>query len=158
MITPNQPPEHVEEAILTARLIAILRGFTSYEAQKAMAALAAGGVRILEVSLVDPDALKTIRLLRSNNSVSEFVIGAGTVLTSVQATSAIEAGADFLFSPGLNATILAMARKHGILAIPGVLTPSEITVACELDVPLVKLFPAEPLGPPLSSTVERSIP
>lgn len=97
MITASQRPDYVAEAILATRLIAILRGFTAPKAVEAMTAIAAGGVQILEVSLVDPDALNTIRLLRSNNSAEEHVVGVGTVLTPAQAESAVDAGADFLF-------------------------------------------------------------
>jgi 2-dehydro-3-deoxyphosphogluconate aldolase / (4S)-4-hydroxy-2-oxoglutarate aldolase len=139
-------PEEVAERILETRMIAILRGFTLEEAMGAGRALAEGGARVLEVSLVDPQALRSIDGLREELD-GECVVGAGTVITQSGAEAALEAGADFLFSPGLNHRVVAAAEARGALAIPGVLTASEVTSALALGAQLMKLFPAEPLGP-----------
>jgi 2-dehydro-3-deoxyphosphogluconate aldolase / (4S)-4-hydroxy-2-oxoglutarate aldolase len=139
-------PEEVAERILETRMIAILRGFTPEEAIRAGLALADGGARVLEVSLVDPQAPHCIDGLREELD-GECVVGAGTVVTPSGAEAALEAGADFLFSPGLNQRVVAAAEARGALAIPGVLTASEITSALALGAQLMKLFPAEPLGP-----------
>lgn len=127
-------------------MIAILRGFTPEEAVRSGRALADGGARVLEVSLVDPQAPRSIEGLREEMG-GECVVGAGTVITGSGAEAALEAGADFLFSPGLNRRVIAAAEAHGALAIPGVLTASEVTSALALGARLMKLFPAEPLGP-----------
>ncbi|MDQ4127337.1 MAG: bifunctional 4-hydroxy-2-oxoglutarate aldolase/2-dehydro-3-deoxy-phosphogluconate aldolase [Actinomycetota bacterium] len=139
-------PEEVIERIIETRMIAILRGFTPEEAVRAGRALAAGGARVLEVSLVDPQASRSIERLREELGAGG-VVGAGTVITESGAKAALEAGADFLFSPGLNQRVVATAEAHGALAIPGVLTASEVTSALALGTRLMKLFPAEPLGP-----------
>jgi len=139
-------PEEVIERIIGTRMIAILRGFTPEEALRAGRALADGGARVLEVSLVDPQALRSIEGLREELG-GGCVVGAGTVITESAADGALEAGADFLFSPGLNQRVIAAAEAHGALAIPGVLTASEITSALALGARPMKLFPAEPLGP-----------
>jgi len=139
-------PEEVIERILETRMIAILRGFTPEEAIRAGRALADGGARVLEVSLVDPQAPRSIEGLREKLD-GECVVGAGTVITQSGAEAALEAGADFLFSPGLNQLVVAAAEARGALAIPGVLTASEVTSALALGAKLMKLFPAEPLGP-----------
>jgi 2-dehydro-3-deoxyphosphogluconate aldolase/(4S)-4-hydroxy-2-oxoglutarate aldolase len=139
-------PEEVTERILQTRMIAILRGFTPEEAMRAGRALADGGARVLEVSLVDPQALRSIAGLREELD-GECVVGAGTVITESGAEAALEAGADFLFSPGLNQGVISTAEARGALAIPGVLTASEVTSALALGAQLMKLFPAEPLGP-----------
>jgi 2-dehydro-3-deoxyphosphogluconate aldolase/(4S)-4-hydroxy-2-oxoglutarate aldolase len=139
-------PEEVVERILKTRMIAILRGFTPEEAVRAGRALADGGARVLEVSLVDPQAPRSIEGLRGELGAG-CVVGAGTVITESGAEAALGAGADFLFSPGLNQRVVAAAEAHGALAIPGVLTASEVTSALALGAQLMKLFPAEPLGP-----------
>ena len=139
-------PEEVIERILETRMIAILRGFTPEEAVRAGRALAGGGARVLEVSLVDSHALRSIEGLREDLAAG-CVIGAGTVITESAAEAALEAGADFLFSPGLNHGVVAAAESRGALAIPGVLTASEVASALALGARLMKLFPAEPLGP-----------
>lgn len=139
-------PEEVIERIIETRMIAILRGFTPEEAVRAGRALADGGARVLEVSLVDPKASRSIERLREELGAG-CVVGAGTVITESGAEAALEAGADFLFSPGLNQRVIATAEARGALAIPGVLTASEVTSALALGARLMKLFPAEPLGP-----------
>ena len=126
-------PENVIERIIETRMIAILRGFTPEEALRAGRALADGGARVLEVSLVDPQALRGIEGLREELG-GGCVVGAGTVITESAADAALEAGADFLFSPGLNQRVIAAAEARGALAIPGVLTASEITSALALGV------------------------
>jgi len=127
-------------------MIAILRGFTPEEAVRAGHALANGGARVLEVSLVDPLALRSIEQLREDLG-GRCAVGAGTVITESGAEAALAAGADFLFSPGLNQRVIAVAEARGALAIPGVLTAGEVTSALALGARLMKLFPAEPLGP-----------
>jgi 2-dehydro-3-deoxyphosphogluconate aldolase / (4S)-4-hydroxy-2-oxoglutarate aldolase len=127
-------------------MIAILRGFTPEEAVRACRALANGGARVLEVSLVDPQALQSIEQLREELG-GRCAVGAGTVITESGAEAALAAGADFLFSPGLDRDVLAAAEARGALAIPGVLTAGEVTSALALGARLMKLFPAEPLGP-----------
>ncbi len=139
-------PEVVIERIIETRMIAILRGFTPEEAVRAGRALADGGAHVLEVSLVDPQAFRSIEGLREELG-GGCVVGAGTVITESGAEAALEAGADFLFSPGLNHRVIATAEARGALAIPGVLTASEVTSALALGARLMKLFPAEPLGP-----------
>jgi 2-dehydro-3-deoxyphosphogluconate aldolase/(4S)-4-hydroxy-2-oxoglutarate aldolase len=145
-MSAHPAPEEAVARVLEVRLIAVMRGFTPGQAVRAGKALAAGGARVLEVSLVDPEAIASIGEMRRELG-DECLVGAGTVLTESQAEAALEAGADFLFSLGLERGVLEAARERGRLAIPGVLTPGEVSVALRLGVPLVKLFPAEPLGP-----------
>lgn len=136
----------IVEQILATRMVAVMRGFGPEQALKASRALIRGGVRVIEISLVDPQALSSIGLLREELDDS-YPVGAGTVLTKSEAETALAARADFLFCPGLNPDVIAVAEAQGALAIPGVLTPSEVTSALVLGARLMKLFPAEPLGP-----------
>lgn len=75
------------------------------------------------------------------------VIGAGTVLDAAAASRAVEAGARFLVSPACSTAVVATAHRHGVVMIPGVLTPSELVAAMATGADLVKLFPASALTP-----------
>ena len=104
-------PEEVIERMIETRMIAILRGFTPEEALRAGRGLADGGARVLEVSLVDPQAHRSIEGLREELG-GGCVVGAGTVITESAADAALEAGADFLFSPSLNQRVIATAEAR----------------------------------------------
>src|SRR4029078_1266 len=79
-------------------------------------------------------------------AVPAMLVGAGTVLTIDQAKAAIDAGAQFLVSPGANADGGALAQSAGITVVPGVATPTEIEANLARGVEVMKLFPAEVVG------------
>lgn len=107
-------------------------------------ALLAGGVDVMELTLRTPAAMDALRAIR--DAVPEMVAGVGTILTPEQVMEAASAGAAFGVAPGLNRRVVEAARDAGLSFGPGVLTPSEIEQAIELDCKLLKLFPAEPSG------------
>ncbi len=107
-------------------------------------ALLAGGVTVMELTLRTPAAL--IALARIAREVPQMTVGAGTVLTPEQARQAQEAGAAFAVAPGLNPRVVEAARALGLSFAPGIMTPSEIERAIELDCRLLKFFPAETCG------------
>lgn len=106
-------------------------------------ALAGNGFGLLEITLDTPGALESIATLAQEG----VAIGAGTVLTAAEAEAAIEAGAEFLVSPGLGADVAAVAAQAHVAYLPGVLTPSEVTQASALNLDVLKLFPAQVFGP-----------
>jgi 2-dehydro-3-deoxyphosphogluconate aldolase / (4S)-4-hydroxy-2-oxoglutarate aldolase len=124
------------------RIVAILRRVADVEA--VLAALAAGGIRIVEITLDSEDALETISRLRANR---ELTVLAGTVRTPSDAEAAAAAGAEACVAPALVPETVERCRELGVPAIPGALTPSEIEAALALGAPLVKLFPGRLLGP-----------
>lgn len=105
--------------------------------------LAEGGLNVLEVTLMSESALKVIKRLSEDK---DLIIGAGTVLDQAAAEKAMEAGAKFLVSPGLNEGAVVFARNHNIPFIPGVMTPSEIMQATSLGCEVIKIFPVSVLG------------
>jgi 2-dehydro-3-deoxyphosphogluconate aldolase/(4S)-4-hydroxy-2-oxoglutarate aldolase len=107
-------------------------------------ALAEGGLPIIEVTLRTACAVDCIRAIRSE--CPEVLVGAGTVLHPNQVTTAVEAGALFGVSPGLNEAVVRAAIKQGWFFVPGVMTPSEVELALELDCRLLKYFPADAAG------------
>jgi 2-dehydro-3-deoxyphosphogluconate aldolase/(4S)-4-hydroxy-2-oxoglutarate aldolase len=106
-------------------------------------ALAAGGMKVLEVTLMSDAAFGAISTLSKDNTL---LVGAGTVLTRAQAERAVKAGAGFLVSPGLCLEVLDFARSQSVPYVPGVLTPSEITLAQARGATLLKVFPASAVG------------
>ncbi|KMK74434.1 2-dehydro-3-deoxyphosphogluconate aldolase [Alkalihalobacillus pseudalcaliphilus] len=109
-------------------------------------ALVAGGVKGLEVTLDSENALEIITNLNKRFG-TRAIVGAGTVLHATQAEEAIAAGAKFVFAPILDEETIQVAKSHGVLAIPGVFTPSEAHRAMQYGADLVKVFPAECVGP-----------
>ncbi len=109
-------------------------------------ALVAGGLPLVEITFRSEAAVGAIRAIRQG--VPGMLVGAGTVLTVAQADAAIEAGAAFLVSPGLDLAIVDRALARGVAVLPGIATPTELQAALGRDLRLVKVFPAAALGGP----------
>lgn len=103
-------------------------------------ALAAGGAKVLEITLRTPQALKAIEAIR--REVPDMLLGAGTLIHSGQFLEAREAGAQFAVSPGCTERLAQAAEDAQLPYLPGVMTPSEILLALELGYRSMKLFPA----------------
>ena len=125
-------------------VLAILRGFNETEALHAALALLEAGISTIEVTADSQGAWRVIDTLKTKES--RLVVGAGTVLDTETARQAIEAGADFLFSPIVFPEMMQIAHRYGRLAIPGAMTPTEVLLAVEAGADIVKLFPAGSLG------------
>lgn len=98
----------------------------------------------LEITLRSDCALQSIE--RIKGAYPQLVLGAGTILNEKQFAQAQQAGADFFISPGISPGLCQYARQHQLNYIPGVASASEIMLAMEYDLKLLKLFPAEPNG------------
>lgn len=107
-------------------------------------ALAAGGLQVAEVVFRTDRALECLQAVA--DEVPDVVAGAGTVLTAKQATAALEHGAKFLVSPGLDDGVVAVAKERGMPVYPGTMTPSEVQRALNLGLDTVKFFPASIAG------------
>lgn len=130
----------------TGKILAIIRGVPDDKADRTVAALVEGGVRLLEVTLNTPHALDMIRRWRAHWP-DNIWIGAGTVLDEQAATAAIEAGARFLVTPNTDEATIRRAVAAQVPIIPGALTPTEITAAWHWGATAVKVFPAGLFGP-----------
>lgn len=130
-------------AITHHRLIPVIVLNDAAHAPVLADALITGGLPVAEVALRTPCALDAIRSMASK---SDLLVGAGTVLSPEHVDQAVEAGARFIVSPGLNTAVLEQARERDTVAIPGCSTASEIMKALELGVTTVKFFPAEASG------------
>ncbi len=107
-------------------------------------ALTAGGLPLIEVTLRSESSLDSIRTIRQSRP--EMLVGAGTVLTTAQIDAALEAGADFIVSPGYDPELVRYCAERGIAVTPGCSTASEIQDAVKNGVEIVKFFPAEQNG------------
>jgi 2-dehydro-3-deoxyphosphogluconate aldolase/(4S)-4-hydroxy-2-oxoglutarate aldolase len=128
-------------------IVPVVRAATVEEATRAVEAICAGGIPVVEITMTVPDAISVIRGVATRYG-SKVLIGAGTVTTAEQAESCLRAGAEFLVSPGLASSVLAVAKAAGKLAIPGALTPTELMNAQNEGARLVKIFPCGNVGGP----------
>ena len=122
-------------------VIAIERSEDAVELGKA---LLAGGLPCAEITFRTAAAEEAIR--RISSSLPEIIVGAGTVLSVDQANRAISAGAQFIVSPGFNQKVVDWCLQNEIPVTPGVLTPTEIDMALDRELKILKFFPAEAMG------------
>lgn len=107
-------------------------------------ALISGGLPCAEITFRTAAAPAAIKLI--TDAFPDMLVGAGTVLTIAQVDQAVDAGAAFIVSPGLNPAVVSYCIEEGIPIIPGCMTPSEIELAISLGLDVVKFFPAEAAG------------
>ena len=137
--------ERVRARIVEIGVVPVVRAASPREARMAADAVCEGGIPIVEITMTVPGALEVIRDLRKNGS-SNVLVGAGTVLNAEAARRCLDAGAQFLVSPGLNLPMVELAKKEGQLVMAGALTPTEIMAAWEAGADFVKVFPCGQVG------------
>lgn len=132
-----------------SRAIAIGRHISAADAPRIGEALVAGGVRVMELTLNEPesDALAAIRSLAAAADGLGALVGAGTVLSIDGAQRALDAGARFIVSPHTDSALVTWCADQGVPCFPGALTPTEILAAWRAGASAVKLFPASAVGP-----------
>ena len=126
-------------------IVPVVRAANLDEARQAINAICRGGIPIIEVTMTVPNAPAMIGELVQHYG-DQVLTGAGTVTTARQAEVCLEAGAQFLVSPGLSSAVLHVAAQHGTLAIPGALTPTEVMAALEAGARVIKIFPCGSAG------------
>lgn len=126
------------------RASAIVRTSREDDARRAMEAAVRGGFRVCEFTLTVPGALN---LIREFSQRPGLIVGAGTVLSPLEAHAAAGAGAAFLVSPVVDPAVIAEAARLHVAVMPGCATPTEMLLAHRCGAPLQKLFPAPGIGP-----------
>ncbi|WP_242916212.1 bifunctional 4-hydroxy-2-oxoglutarate aldolase/2-dehydro-3-deoxy-phosphogluconate aldolase [Pontibacter liquoris] len=118
------------------------------ECRAVLEACYAGGIRVFEFTDRGPEALDNFTLLKEDarTKYPDLKLGIGTIKTSARAEEFIAAGADFIVCPIMDAAIGRTVQQHGLLWVPGCMTPTEIAQAEKAGAPLVKLFPGNLLG------------
>ena len=145
------------DPIRDAGLLAVLRAPSARGAVEAAEALIAGGIRGIEVTYSTPDVPGVLASLHERYG-EEIVLGAGTLLAPEQAATAVEAGARFLVSPGLDDEVVAAMLASGVPVMAGALTPTEVMRAVGLGVDAVKIFPGSLVGPTYLSALRGPFP
>jgi 2-dehydro-3-deoxyphosphogluconate aldolase/(4S)-4-hydroxy-2-oxoglutarate aldolase len=137
--------ERALDRIMAAGIIPVVRAPSSDLAMRAVDAIRAGGIDVVEVTTTVPGAVSLIDEI-ARRFGDAIVVGAGTVLDAETARACIIAGAAFIVSPVLDAATIACCRTHGIPVMPGALTPTEIVRAVEAGADMIKVFPCGALG------------
>ena len=127
-------------------VVAVLRAPDADSAKAGVAALVAGGVRGIEITYSTPDAARVVRDLRAEYA-DDVLVGAGTVTSPRLVAESVEAGAQFLVSPGSPAPLAAAMRASGTPFVLGALTPTEVMAAHDAGADVVKVFPGSVGGP-----------
>ena len=125
-------------------LIAILRGIRPQEVPAAADALTSAGFRIIEIPLNSPEPLESLRHLAGRTGL---LAGAGTVLSTAEVEAVAAAGGRLMVAPNADREVIAAAKRLGMVALPGVATPTEAFAALAAGADGLKMFPAEILPP-----------
>jgi len=127
-------------------IIPSVRSYSAEDALFAAEAVASGGIPVVEVPMTIPGAVQVIEeLVRSN---PQMIVGAGTLFEVELAQRCADAGALFLTSTGLDLEIVEFGLKHGMVVLPGALTPTEVRTAFKAGADFVKIFPCSQVGGP----------
>jgi 2-dehydro-3-deoxyphosphogluconate aldolase/(4S)-4-hydroxy-2-oxoglutarate aldolase len=138
-------------------VVAILRGSTDRHLARVSRTLGEAGVTCLELTLTTPGAVDALARVRAELD-RDVAVGMGSVIDGAQAAACLEAGAEFLVSPGVCAEVALYAAEHGVACYPGAWTPTELLEAWRLGAPAVKLFPAASGGPRHLKDVRAPLP
>jgi len=122
----------------------LVRSKSQSEGQAMADALVEAGVKVIEITLTTPGALKIIEKLLKNK---DLLVGAGTVRTVKDVKKVEDVGASFIVSPDTNEDVIKATKKLKLVSMPGVSTPTEVAIAEESGADILKLFPATILGP-----------
>jgi 2-dehydro-3-deoxyphosphogalactonate aldolase len=134
------------QTLSTHGLIAILRGLRPEEARDIGLALHGAGIRLIEVPLNSPDPLQSIRILREALP-GNTLVGAGTVLQPEACAQIAAAGGQLVVMPHSDPAVIRAAKALDLACAPGVATPTEAFAALAAGADVLKMFPAETLGP-----------
>ncbi|WP_026580952.1 bifunctional 4-hydroxy-2-oxoglutarate aldolase/2-dehydro-3-deoxy-phosphogluconate aldolase [Bacillus sp. J33] len=145
------------EELKKRKIVAVIRGARPEQILPIARALQAGGISTFEITVETPKVCKLIEKVKEEFG-NEVIVGAGTVLDPETACAVIMSGAEFIFSPTVNAETIKMAKRYGVLSIPGALTPTEILTAYEQGGDIIKVFPADVMGVSYFKSLQGPLP
>jgi 2-dehydro-3-deoxyphosphogalactonate aldolase len=145
------------EAMARLPLIAILRGIKPAEAPDVLRALIGEGFLLIEAPLNSPHPYEGIKAMRAI-APSEVLVGAGTVKTVEEVDDVAEAGGELVVMPHADLAVIAAAKARGLVALPGVATPTEAFAALKAGADGLKAFPAEMITPSVVKAWRAVIP
>jgi 2-dehydro-3-deoxyphosphogluconate aldolase / (4S)-4-hydroxy-2-oxoglutarate aldolase len=135
----------VKQRILDIGIIPVVRAASAREATLAVEAVTAGGIPIAELTMTVPGAIDVIAEL-ARTLGPDVIVGAGTVLDAETARRCIDAGAEFIVSPGFDLETVQLAKRLDKLVMAGALTPTEVITAWKAGCDFVKIFPCGNVG------------
>src|SRR5438067_1362534 len=143
--------------VLDGGIVAVVRSPDSQQLVEAARALAEGGVSVVEITMTVPHALDVLRQVRQALG-DRVLLGAGTILDAETARAALLAGAEYLVAPTLNLDVIRLCQRYDKLVMPGAFTPTEVLAAWEAGADIVKVFPAEVVGPAFFKALRGPLP
>jgi 2-dehydro-3-deoxyphosphogluconate aldolase / (4S)-4-hydroxy-2-oxoglutarate aldolase len=143
--------------VLDCGVVAVVRSPDGQQLVEVARALADGGVTVVEITMTVPDALDVVRQVRRALG-DRVLLGAGTVLDPETARAALLAGAEYLVAPTVNLDVIRLCQRYDKLVMPGAFTPTEILTAWEAGADIVKVFPADVLGPAFFKAMRGPLP
>jgi 2-dehydro-3-deoxyphosphogluconate aldolase/(4S)-4-hydroxy-2-oxoglutarate aldolase len=157
MATVALSKEQVLARIAQDWIVAVVRAETNDQALRIAEALCAGRVNNVEITYSCPDPPAIIQALVAKGP-RDLLVGAGTVCTQEEATAAVDAGAQFLVTPGLAPDVIAVAKARNIAIMAGAVTPTEVMAAMRLGADIIKLFPGSLFGPAYAKALRGPFP
>ena len=145
------------QRVLECGIVAVVRFADPGPLVEVVRALADGGVTVAEVTFTVPNALDVIREARRQFG-DRVLLGAGTVLDPETARAVLLAGAEYIVAPTVNLDVIRLCQRYDKLVMPGAFTPTEILTAWEAGADVVKVFPAEVLGPAFFKALRGPLP
>jgi len=145
------------QRVLDCGIVAVVRFSDPAPLVEVVRALADGGVTVAEVTFTVPNALDVIRAAKREFG-DRVLLGAGTVLDPETARAAFLAGAEFIVAPSINLDVIRMCRRYDKLVMPGAFTPTEVVTAWEAGADIVKVFPADVVGPAFFKALRGPLP
>jgi len=136
--------DEIRKRILEVGIVPVVRANSLAEAAFAAQAVLQGGIPIVEITMTVPGAIGLISELE--RCTPGLLVGAGTVLDAETARRCLDAGAQFLVSPGLDLETVKLAAKEDVVIMAGALTPTELMAACKAGADFVKIFPCAQVG------------
>ncbi len=143
--------------VLDCGIVAVVRSPDSQQLVEVARALADGGVTVIEITMTVPHALDVVRQVRQALG-DRVLLGAGTVLDPETARAALLAGAEYVVAPTVNLEVIRLGQRYGKLVMPGAFTPTEILTAWEAGADIVKVFPADVVGPAFFKALRGPLP
>ncbi len=143
--------------VLDCGIVAVVRAQASQQLVEVARALADGGVTVIEITMSVPNALDVLKQVRQ--ALGERVLlGAGTVLDPETARAVLLAGAEYIVAPTVNLDVIRLCQRYDKLVMPGAFTPTEILTAWEAGADIVKVFPADVVGPAFFKALRGPLP
>lgn len=149
----QQVLRHIGES----KLVAVVRVDHPNQIDPTVDALLAGGIHVIELTMTIPNVLQHIPALVKRVG-NDMVLGVGSVLNRHMAENVADSGASFIVSPILRKEIIDVAKERGMAVSVGAFTPTEIQTAWEWGTDVVKVFPADRLGPSYIKGVKAPMP